>query len=101
MTVRGEFHPLAPSQQSAELFDIYTKTAAAYNVTVKVEHSGGCADSGFIAGVGTPVICGVGPIGGNYHRADEWMQIDSLAERAKFITATILTIASKPTKTGL
>ncbi|MDC1382348.1 M20 family metallopeptidase [Candidatus Puniceispirillum sp.] len=101
MTVRGEFHPLAPSQQSAELFDIYTKTAAAYNVTVKGEHSGGCADSGFIAGVGTPVICGVGPIGGNYHRADEWMQIDSLAERAKFITATILTIASQPTKTGL
>jgi glutamate carboxypeptidase len=101
MTVRGEFHPLAPSQQSAELFDIYTKTAAAYNVTVKGEHSGGCADSGFIAGVGTPVICGVGPIGGNYHRADEWMQIDSLAERAKFITSTILTIASQPTKTGL
>ena len=59
------------------------------------------ADSGFIAGVGTPVICGVGPIGGNYHRADEWMEIDSLAERAKFIAETILALASQPTKTNL
>jgi glutamate carboxypeptidase len=83
------------------LFDIYIKIAANHNVIVKGEHSGGCADSGFIAGVGTPVICGVGPIGGNYHRADEWMQIDSLAERAKFIAETILTLASQPTRTNL
>ena len=101
MSVRGEFHPLNPSQQSTELFDIYTKIAANQNVIVKGEHSGGCADSGFIAGVGTPVICGVGPIGGNYHRADEWMEIDSLAERAKFIAETILALASQPTKTNL
>ena len=101
ISVRGEFHPLNPSQQSTELFDIYTKIAADQNVIIKGEHSGGCADSGFIAGVGTPVICGVGPIGGNYHRADEWMQIDSMAERAKFIAETILTLASHPTKTGL
>ena len=101
ITIKGEFHPLNPSPQSTELFEIYTGTAASHNVIIKGEHSGGCADSGFIAGVGTPVICGVGPIGGNYHRADEWMQIDSLPERAKFIAETILTLASHPTKTGL
>ena len=68
---------------------------------MKGEYSGGCADSGFIAGVGTPVICGVGPIGGNYHRADEWMRIDSLTERAKLIAETILTLTNQTTKTGL
>jgi di/tripeptidase len=47
------------------------------------------------------VICGVGPIGGNYHRPDEWMQIDSLSVRAKFIAETILSLAMTPTKTGL
>ena len=101
MAVRGEFHPLNPTQQSNELFEIYTKMAAKRDIIVKGEHSGGCADSGFIAGVGTPVICGVGPIGGNYHRADEWMLIDSLTERAKLIAETILTLASQATKTGL
>ena len=101
MAVRGEFHPLNPTQQSNELFEIYTKMAAKRDIIVKGEHSGGCADSGFIAGVGTPVICGVGPIGGNYHRADEWMQIDSLTERAKLIAETILALANQTTKTGL
>ena len=99
--VRGEFHPLNPSTQSNELFEVYSKIAATQNITIKGEHSGGCADSGFIAGVGTPVICGVGPIGGNYHRADEWMRVDSLTERAQLIAKTILTLASQTTKTGL
>ena len=75
--------------------------AAADNVSVVGEHSGGCADSGFIAAAGAPVICGVGPVGGNYHRSDEWMQIDSLVKRAGFIARTILTLAAQPTKTGL
>ena len=99
--VRGEFHPLNPSTQSIELFEVYSKIAATHNITIKGEHSGGCADSGFIAGVGTPVICGVGPIGGNYHRADEWMRIDSLTQRAKLIAETILNLANQTTKTGL
>ena len=101
IAVRGEFHPLNPSTQSNELFEVYAKIAATHNITIKGEHSGGCADSGFIAGVGTPVICGVGPIGGNYHRADEWMRIDSLTERAKLIAETILTLTNQTTKTGL
>jgi glutamate carboxypeptidase len=101
LTIRGEFHPLNPSQQSAELFALYQRMAARDGLSVAGEHSGGCADSGFIAAAGTPVICGVGPIGGNYHRPDEWMQIDSLATRARLIARTILELAAKPTQSGL
>lgn len=101
LEIKGEFYPLNPTEQSQELFGIYQSVAAADNVSVIGEHSGGCADSGFIAAAGAPVICGVGPVGGNYHRPDEWMQIDSLAKRARFIARTILTLAAQPTKTGL
>jgi len=101
LQIRGEFHPLNPTPQSDELFGLYQAIAAQDHVAVKGEHSGGCADSGFIAAAGTPVICGVGPVGGNYHRPDEWMQIDSLAQRARFIASTILKLAKQPTKTGL
>lgn len=101
LTIKGEFHPLNPSAQSTELFALYQDAAAFDNVMINGEHSGGCADSGFIAAAGTPVICGVGPVGGNYHRPDEWMQIDSLAERARFIARTILALAKAPTKSGL
>ena len=101
MSVRGEFHPLNPSPQSAELFDIYCGVAELEGVSIEGEHSGGCADSGFIAAAGTPVICGVGPVGGNYHRPDEWMQVDSLSERARFIAKTIQKLAEKTTNSSL
>lgn len=101
LQIKGEFYPLNPSDRSAELFDIYRGIAAQDGVEVAGDHSGGCADSGFIAAAGTPVICGVGPVGGNYHRPDEWMEIDSLAERARFIARTILKLASQPTSSGL
>lgn len=101
LQIKGEFYPLNPSEQSDELFAIYKDVAAEDGIRVEGDHSGGCADSGFIAAVGTPVICGVGPVGGNYHRPDEWMQIDSLAERARFIAQTILRLASQPTNSGL
>ena len=99
--IRGEFQPLNPSAQSKELFALYQESAAQDDVIVEGEHSGGCADSGFIAAAGTPVICGVGPVGGNYHRPDEWMEIDSLAQRARFIANTILKLARQPTTSGL
>lgn len=101
LRIKGEFYPLNPSDRSAELFDIYRGIAAQDGVEVAGDHSGGCADSGFIAAAGTPVICGVGPVGGNYHRPDEWMEIDSLAERARFIARTILQLANQPTSSGL
>ena len=100
-SIRGEFQPLNPSAQSKELFALYQESAAQDNVIVEGEHSGGCADSGFIAAAGTPVICGVGPVGGNYHRPDEWMQIDTLAQRARFIANTILRLARQPTTSSL
>ena len=101
LQIKGEFYPLNPSDRSAELFDIYRGIAAQDGVEVAGDHSGGCADSGFIAAAGTPVICGVGPVGGNYHRPDEWMEIESLAERARFIARTILKLANQPTSSGL
>ena len=100
-SIRGESQPLNPSAQSKELFALYQESAAQDDVIVEGEHSGGCADSGFIAAAGTPVICGVGPVGGNYHRPDEWMQIDSLAQRARFIANTILRLARQPTTSSL
>ena len=100
-SIRSEFQPLTPSAQSKELFALYQESAAQDDVIVEGEHSGGCADSGFIAAAGTPVICGVGPVGGNYHRPDEWMQIDSLAQRARLIANTILRLARQPTTSSL
>ena len=54
------------------------------------EFTGGCADSGFTAGVGTPTICAVGPVGGKAHSPDEFLRIDSLVPRAQACARAIL-----------
>jgi glutamate carboxypeptidase len=54
------------------------------------EFTGGCADSGFTAGVGTPTICAVGPVGGKAHSPEEFMRVDSLVPRAQACARAIL-----------
>ena len=54
------------------------------------EFTGGCADSGFTAGVGAPTICAVGPVGGMAHSPDEFLRIDSLVPRAQACARAIL-----------
>ena len=91
---KGEFNPLVQSAAAKCLFDLYVDSAAASGLHVEGEFTGGCADSGFTAGVGTPTICAVGPVGGKAHTADEFLQLDSLVPRAHSCARAILNLGS-------
>ena len=54
------------------LFEHYAACANDLDLKVEGEFTGGCADSGFTAGVGTPTICAVGPVGGKAHTPEEY-----------------------------
>ncbi len=90
LEILGEFAPLAQSKESNDLFEAYASAASDAGLTVKGEFSGGCADSGFTAGVGCPTICAVGPIGGNAHTLEEYLEIDSIVPRAQAMALAIL-----------
>ena len=60
---------------------------------MKGEFSGGCADSGFTAGVGCPTICAVGPVGGKAHTPEEWLDVESLVPKAQAMARAILSLA--------
>ena len=83
LTIRGEFLPLVQTPTARRLFEIYVQAAAETGFTTAGEFTGGCADSGFTAGVGAPTICAVGPVGGKAHSPEEFLQIDSLVPRAQ------------------
>lgn len=51
---------------------------------------GGASDASHIAETGIPVICSFGVKGNGNHSVDEYALVDSLMERAYFITAVIL-----------
>jgi glutamate carboxypeptidase len=94
LEVAGEFLPLVESQHSHALFKHYAECSGALNMTVTGEFTGGCADSGFAAAVGAPVVCAVGPVGGKAHSPDEYLEIDTLVPRAQTLALSIMRLAN-------
>ena len=93
LTIRGEFLPLTQTAAARRLFELYVDSAATAGLSVGGEFTGGCADSGFTAGVGTPTICAVGPVGGKAHTPDEFLRLDTMVPRAQACARAIARLA--------
>jgi glutamate carboxypeptidase len=94
LEIKGEFLPLVQTPEAKRLFELYVAAAADSGFATAGEFTGGCADSGFTAGVGTPTICAVGPVGGKAHSPEEFLRIDSLVPRAQACARAILRLES-------
>ncbi len=90
LAVKGEFLPLTQSSAAKRLFDLYVDAAQATGFATAGEFTGGCANSGFAAGVGAATICAVGPVGGKAHTPDEFLRLDTLVPRAQACARAIL-----------
>ncbi len=88
--LKSEFNPLSATEQSDAVFTHYVAAAQAVGLQVEGEFSGGCADSGFTAGVGTPTLCATGPVGGNAHSPEEYLEVESVVPRAQALALAIL-----------
>src|SRR6187549_2284512 len=89
LEIAGEFKPLVEGQENKRLFDHYAACASDLSLKVEGEFTGGCADSGFTSGVGTPTICAVGPVGGKAHTPEEFLMVDSLVPRAQTLALAV------------
>ncbi len=90
LAIRGEFKPLTQSPAAKKLFELYVDAAQASGFATEGEFSGGCADSGFTAGVGAATLCSVGPVGGLAHSPDEFTDVASFVPRAQACARAIL-----------
>ena len=89
LVIAGEFNPLVQSPEHRRLFEHYQACAGDLAIAVDGEFSGGCADSGFTAAVGTPTICAVGPIGSDAHTPHEYLEVSSLVPRAQTLALAV------------
>ena len=89
LVIAGEFNPLVQSAENRRLFEHYQACAGDLDIKVDGEFSGGCADSGFTAAVGTPTVCAVGPIGSDAHTPHEWLDVASLVPRARTLALAV------------
>ena len=90
LEIMSEFNPLNQTPESAALFEHYVSAARDVGLNVGGEFTGGCADSGFTAAVGTPTICATGPVGGNAHSPEEYLEVDSMVPRAQAMATAIM-----------
>ncbi len=62
--------------------------------------TGGASDASFVAAEGTPVLDGLGPIGGLDHGPDEYIEIDSITPRTALLAGVILSVCQGTTVLG-
>lgn len=89
LEIIGEFQPMVPDEGALALFETYRDAAASIGLTIDAEATGGCSDAGFTSSLGIPTLCGVGPVGGNTHTEDEYIERSSLVSRAQALALVI------------
>lgn len=95
--IHGRFgRPPKPMTPAAErLFALVRDCGAELGVPISWKATGGVCDGNNIAACGVPVVDTMGARGGAIHSSDEFLIVDSLAERARLSTLVLLRLAER------
>ncbi len=95
--LHGSFaRPPKPMTPAAEqLFGLVKQAGADLGQTIGWQATGGVCDGNNIAACGVPVIDTMGVRGGKIHSMEEYLIVDSLAERAALSALTLLRLAGE------
>ena len=85
--------PLTPEAEA--LFDLVRRAGADLGQTIAWQPTGGVCDGNNIAACGVPVVDTMGVRGGKIHSTEEFLIVESLAERAALSALTILRLAGR------
>ncbi|KGB52378.1 Peptidase dimerization [Sphingopyxis sp. LC81] len=97
--VHGGFNrpPKPLDAPATRLFELVRDCGAALGLPIGWNATGGVCDGNNIAACGVPVVDTMGPRGGAIHSSDEFLIVDSLAERAQLSALTMIRIAERGT----
>ncbi len=86
--------PMEKTPAAAHLVALAQAAAHELGFEMKDIASGGGSDGNYTAGLGTPTLDALGPIGGKSHNAmEEWTDLDSVVPRAAMLARLIVAIA--------
>ena len=96
INMHGGFgRPPKPLDAGAKkLFDLVRRCGAELGQTIGWQASGGVCDGNNIAACGVPVVDTMGVRGGAIHSTDEYLIVESLAERARLSALVLMRLAS-------
>lgn len=91
LELKGGIHrsPMIKGEGTLQLLEKIQEVSEEMGLTIKDVATGGNSDASFTSNVGVPTIDGLGPVGGNAHSNDEYLEISSLVERSLLIAKII------------
>jgi glutamate carboxypeptidase len=91
LEVRGAISrpPMERTAETARLFQAARAVAAELGFDLQEGATGGASDGNFTAALGIPTLDGLGAVGGGAHAVNEWVDIDSLPQRAGLLAGLI------------
>ena len=93
VSVQGGFHrpPMEPIAGTERLKQVVREAGATlgYNIDFTVAPRGGASDGNLIVTHGIPCIDGMGPVGSGAHSEEEFIELDSLYEKAKLLALVL------------
>lgn len=95
--IHGEFNrpPKELDAEAGRLFALVRECGADLGLSLAWKKTGGVCDGNNIAACGIPVVDTMGPRGGAIHSEDEFLIVDSLAERAQLSTLALMRLAER------
>ena len=75
------------TEASARLVALAEETASELGFSLRDAATGGASDANTTAALGIPTLDGLGPIGGDDHSVDEWLDLDSVVPRTALLAA--------------
>lgn len=87
------FPPMPRTATTDAMIAVAQAAARDLGFEVEAVATGGASDASLVAGIGKPVLDGLGPIGGDAHSPKEWISIASIAPRVAMLGGMIVRIA--------
>ena len=81
--------PMEKSEASAGLVGLAVEIAGELGFELHDAATGGASDANTTAAIGLPTIDGLGPVGGDDHSVDEWLDVTSIVPRTTLLAALI------------
>ncbi len=88
--------PMAATPESLALQELIIDQARKLGIDMKPLTTGGCSDGNFTASAGIPTIDGLGIVGANSHRTDEYADLDSIPVMVSLISQVCRNLTRKP-----
>jgi glutamate carboxypeptidase len=87
---RAAFHPpMERTPGNARMAELAIAIAAELGFAVRDALTGGASDANTTTSAGLPTLDGLGPVGGDDHSADEWLDLSSVVPRTTLLAALI------------